>query len=212
MIRAVFFDFDGTLLDTEPDILVAYRTTFSAWGLDASRIVIGPPMAEAIRAVRPDISDEDLAAVGKEFIANYDGAGFPNTKPYEHVPEMLHALAGKGMILAIATNKRTAPTRTILTAHQLDGVFRELFTCDSDPVRKPSKTQHLINAMQAWGLAPEECVMVGDTELDIQAGKGAGCRTVGVSWGYGKNGEPARSMPDRMIHDPLELIRVVDEL
>ena len=212
MIRAVFFDFDGTLFDTEPDILTAYRTTFSSWGLDASQIFIGPPMAEAIRAIRPEISDEDLAAVGKEFIANYDGAGFPNTNPYNGVAEMLEKLAAKGVILAIATNKRTAPTRAILQAHGMDGIFRELFTCDSDPVRKPTKTQHLINAMQAWGLAPEECVMVGDTELDIQAGKGAGCRTVGVTWGYGKNGEPARSMPDRMIDDPPALVQVIDEL
>jgi len=205
LIKTVFFDFDGTLFATEPDIIEAYRKTFAGLGLPTPDVRIGPPMAEAIRAVMPDVSEEELKRIGQIFIGNYDGGGFPQTCAYPGIREMLENLAAAGIESVVATNKRLLPTETILKQHRMQDLIRGIYTPDGYPGEKVDKAECLRRAMAFLGRSRSECVMVGDTELDIRAGRKAGIRTVGVTWGYGRGGQPAISCPDLLIDRPDQL-------
>ncbi len=208
MVEGVFFDFDGTLFDTERDILEAYRKVFRKLNISADLkfLRIGPPLEESIRAVRPDISGGELAEAMAGFREFYDGSGFPATPPYPGVPEMLRRLARSGKKLFIATNKRVRPTRLILEKHGFLPLFAGVYAGDSDPACRRSKSENLLYAVSQHGLKPENSVMIGDTRLDIEAGRRAGMRTFGVTWGYDVQGELEQSRPDGLAASPEELL------
>ena len=210
MIRTVFFDFDGTLFATEADIVESYRKTFAALGMPSVPVRIGPPMAEALRQIMPAISEAELKRVGDTFVYTYDHSGYPNTYAYEGIPEMLAVLAERGIDAVIATNKRVIPTETILRQHQLRERIRGVYSPDGFPGEKVDKAEAVRRAMRDLGRSRAECVMVGDTELDIRAGRQAGIRTIGVTWGYGRGGQPALSCPDLLIDRPEQLLLWLD--
>ena len=141
MIRTVFFDFDGTLFATEADIVESYRKTFALLGMPSVPVRIGPPMAEALRQIMPAISEAELKRVGDTFVYTYDHSGYPNTYAYEGIPEMLAALAERGIEAVIATNKRVIPTETILRQHGLRERIRGVYSPDGVPGEKVDKAE-----------------------------------------------------------------------
>ena len=102
------------------------------------------------------------------------------------------------------------PTETILRQHRLRERIRGVYSPDGFPGEKVDKAEAVRRAMRDLGRSRAECVMVGDTELDIRAGRQAGIRTIGVTWGYGRGGQPALSCPDLLIDRPEQLLLWLD--
>ena len=212
MIQGIFFDLDGTLFDTRGDLLSAFSSAFAASGIafDPVHLKIGPPLTEYLRLVRPGITQPEIDRVIAQFRIFYDRSDFPETELYPGVREMLARFADEGRMLFLTTNKRIAPTRRIVELKNVRQYFRAVYGCDSVPGRK--KTDYIREAMTEFGLAPDRCVMVGDTGLDVAAGHAAGIRAVGVTWGYDENGELAASGPDAVAHTAEELTKLVESL
>lgn len=206
-MQAVFFDFDGTLLDTEADIRAAYTLTFQEFGLLAEQrnLKIGPTLPDNVRMLRPGAGDDEIARIVAAFSRNYDQSGFPATCCYDGVREMLAALHGR-MPLFIATNKRLVPTRLLLEKFGLAGFFRGVYASDMLlPARRLSKLDMLRLGLEEHGLTPEACAIVGDTVSDIRGGRDAGMRTIAVRWGYAGPGEFDDPAPDRIAAIPAEV-------
>lgn len=194
----VMFDMDGTLIDTETLIAEHMAATFVGAGLEAptlaeSRRVIGLSLPVALaRLARND----DPALVDRlvdDYRSNYRASLLQHKDREPLFPGALDALhrlhALDGFELGIATGKGLNGVHRILGLHGIADHFVTLQTPDHNP-SKPNPGM-LLRAMDETGAKPAETIMIGDTTFDIEMGKAAGAKAIGVTWGY---------------HDPAELI------
>lgn len=213
MIRHWFFDFDGTLCDTEADIKNAWRSTIRELGLDLAPFEMlystGPSIDDMVRLMWPESADDALiAAVRAAFVRHYDASGFPLTEPYPGIVERLDLLKSGGARIYIVTNKRYSATCALVDRLDWQGFFDGVYSSDKykdGPIGKLRKPALLAQAMKEQGAAAEESAIVGDTYLDIEAGKANGTYTIGVTWGYGTREELEKAGADEIKSDPEEL-------
>ena len=202
-IDNVFFDFDGTLCDTEADIRDSWRTAFAELGLDAPQFErvyrIGPPTEVAARIIFPGADDEFIDRLCKVYRKCYYGSGYPKSVAYPGADAMLAKLKAEGKKLFIATNKNLAPLRQIVDKLGWSGIFVELLNRDMMPLNEYRKSELLRRALEKYGLDPRRSAMVGDAATDVAAGKEAGVVTVAATYGYGDPDELNASGADRTL-------------
>ncbi len=206
MHRHWFFDLDGTLFDTEEDIKLAWRATIHSLGRECPRFDelyrTGPSLGDMAAMLFPDEPDPAALAssIRKAFAPIYDTSGFPSTLPYPQAVQWIGELKAAGAHLYVSTNKRMSPTMLILRRFDFLEFFDGVYTSDmfvgaaEPPPGIPSdrcipKPRVLAYALSNRGIDPSDAVMVGDTHLDIEAGKANGMHTIGVAWGYGAREE-----------------------
>ena len=195
MKRFCFFDLDGTLADTDPDIRGAWKAALAELGLECpafdEQFVAGPPIDEMTRILFPDRFTQELAdSIRMRFAAHYDNDGFPETREYPGVMDEVRRLKAEGRVVAIVTNKRYAGATAMARHFGWDTVFDGVFAGDMEPpkVRKP---ELLARVMARYGARAEDCALVGDTMSDFEAARANGVLSVGVEWGYGRPDELA---------------------
>jgi phosphoglycolate phosphatase len=189
-MRAVVFDLDGTLIDSDPDIRAAVNRVLATEGLaplstQEVRSMIGDgakALVERAFAARGQVASVAHVAA---FVADYEVNAVVETAPYPGIVEALQALKDAGHPLGVCTNKPVVAARNVLAVLGLDQYFHVVMGGDSTPYRKPNPN-HLAAVLQALGATPERAVMVGDHANDINAADGLGVPSVFVSWGYGK--------------------------
>ncbi len=198
MKKIWFFDLDGTLADTNPDIREAWKATLSDLELDCPNFdrdfIVGPPIEEAAKAVLQDrYTDELGAAIREGFGRHYDHDGFPNTFEYPGVLDAVRRVKASGARVFIATNKRFEGATAMAAKFGWMDVFEKLYTSDmhkdNPAIGKMRKPELLAFILRELGAQPEECVMVGDTINDFEAAQKNGIESVAVSWGYGTDDE-----------------------
>ena len=194
-IRALAFDLDGTLCHTLPDLIAAANASRAYMGLtplpDATiESYIGDGIPRLVHRVLTNRRDGDADAPPAEhaeayryFTAYYLDHLSDKTRPYPQVPETLAALQQRGLALAVITNKNETHAKQLLADLDLARYFAHIYGGDSLPEKKPSPLP-LTSTAAAFGVAPHEMLMVGDSANDILAGKAAGCQTVAVTYGY----------------------------
>ena len=190
-MRLVMFDMDGTLIDTQALIAEHMARTFEGAGLPPpapaeSRRVIGLSLPVAMARLAgtddPQVA-ENLAQSYREHYraALVSAAGrealFPGAR------EALTALHGEaGTLLGIATGKGLNGVHRLIELHGIGGYFSTLQTPDYNP-SKPHPGM-MLRAMAETGAEKHEAVIIGDTTFDMEMGKAAGAKTIGVTWGY----------------------------
>ncbi|MBN8727611.1 MAG: HAD-IA family hydrolase [Xanthomonadales bacterium] len=207
---AVFFDLDGTLLDSAPDLIVAVERL-------AAELAAPPPDAEAIRRVvsaggramlrvgLPGVGEERIDELLPRFLDIYSRSMTFHTRLFEGMPEVLARLEGQGVPWGIVTNKPGWLARPMLAEMDFFAGCAALVTGDCLPVRKPDPAPlHL--ACELAGVAAAQCVFVGDDLRDIQAGHGARMPTIAAAWGYLDGGDPAAWGADGIVGQPVDLV------
>lgn len=188
-----FFDFDGTLCDTEADIKSAWRAALKALGRDCPQFdriyKTGPTIDQVVYMLFDDATPELVEQIRDLFKKYYDASGFPETHPYPWVPGWLDALKKQGCQIYIATNKRYAPMVPLMEKLGWTTYFDGFYSFDVYPGEKLKKADLLLRIMAERKINPADAVMVGDTAGDVLAGKGAGLPTIGCTWGYGSREE-----------------------
>jgi phosphoglycolate phosphatase len=187
----IIFDMDGTLIDTAGLIAEHMATTFVGAGLTApdlaaSRQVIGLSLPVAMARLAQSEDDALIETLVDSYKSRYRASLLQDAGREPLYPGARDALDRQHIVpgrrLGIATGKGLAGVNRILGLHGLAGHFVTLQTPDHNP-SKPHPGMAL-RAMAETGALPEETVMVGDTIFDIELGRAAGVRTIGVTWGY----------------------------
>jgi phosphoglycolate phosphatase len=212
-IRLIMFDLDGTLVDSIQDITNALNFGFEPYGMEplASTEVAGLVGEGSIRLVEKVIEKNNLRAdkkaVIKRFADYYRSHIVDNTRPYPLVEEMLEEM--KNYKKAVISNKLGAFSTETLDRLGLSGYFDIIVGGDMTPERKPSPipVHHVLSTL---GVKPEESIIVGDSEVDINTGKASSVRTVAVTYGYGRPGFEKEA--DFVIDSMSELANIIREI
>jgi phosphoglycolate phosphatase len=189
--RLAVFDCDGTLIDSQRNIIRAVGETFARHRLesptpDAIRRIVGLSLVEAMEALLPDAD----APLHRSLAADYKTAfqrlrataGLDPEPMFDGVRELLAQLHEAGWLLAVATGKSDRGLALALAHHQIDHYFCSLQTADRHP-SKPHPSM-LNAALTETGTDPGSTFIIGDTVFDILMGQSAGVRPIGVDWGY----------------------------
>ena len=191
MTRLAVFDCDGTLVDSQANIVRAMRDSFAAVGLAAPadhaiRHVVGLSLTETMATLLPAADAGLHAALADHYREAYHrmrAAGTLAVEPlYPGIRDLLAALDDAGWLLGVATGKSDRGLALILAHHDLVHHFVTLQTADRHPSKPHPAMLEL--AMAQAGAVPADTVMIGDTSYDMAMAVAAGARAIGVDWGY----------------------------
>jgi len=211
-LRLVVFDVDGTLVDSQSDILGAMHLSFTAEGLTT------PPRADVLGVVglsldvlMPQLAPEADAATQARLVQGYkdaymslraDSARGESSPFYPGARATLEALQARpDVLLGVATGKSRRGLDKLIEAHGLEGMFVTQQVADFHP-SKPNPSM-LLEALSETGVAAADAVMLGDTSFDMEMAQAAGIAGIGVSWGYHP---PARLTAARHLVENFEAV------
>jgi phosphoglycolate phosphatase len=181
-------DLDGTLVDSYPGVAEAFELAFARAGIvplrPIDRSIVGPPLDELIASMAGTSDLETLRRLRAGFIESYDGGACMRSKPFDGVSQMLTTVRSQGHELALATNKRSAPTHRILELLGWLDLFGRVETVDSRPGGPRSKTQMLTDIRTRAPTFVGRTYYLGDMEADVAAAKAAGIPCILATWGY----------------------------
>ncbi|ROH91111.1 HAD family hydrolase [Stagnimonas aquatica] len=187
--RAFFFDLDGTLVDTAPDLGGAANHVRLSLGLPPLPLLDYRPVASAgargLLGKALGISPEhaDFPRHRDAFLAHYAEHLADQSPLFEGFETVLATYAAHGLAWGVMTNKPKRYTDALMAALGLDRRAAAVVSADEVAQAKPAP-DGLLLACERAGLKPEDCWYVGDDQRDILAGRAAGMRTVAAAWGY----------------------------
>jgi phosphoglycolate phosphatase len=216
-IRAVIFDLDGTLVDSLADIAESVNTVLGERGLATHplasyRSFVGDGMVMLARRVLPEHlsnDDETVAAFVKRLKEVYGSRSDRLTAPYDGIAELLDALAGAGIAMAVLSNK--PHELTVGLVGRLLGAwnFAPVFGERPAVPRKPDPSGALEIAAELR-LAPADILYVGDTPTDLATARGAGMPAIAAAWGFRSETELREAGAMRVARHPLDVLSHLD--
>ncbi|MBY5987423.1 HAD-IA family hydrolase [Roseovarius atlanticus] len=192
-LRLVIFDVDGTLVDSQADIVAAMSHAFARAGREAPTreailSIVGLSLDRAMTVLAPDMDAAMHARMvewyKEAYIALRAKIGAAESSPlYPGAREVLEALhAQPETLLGVATGKSRRGLDKLLEGHGLERMFITQQVSDHHP-SKPHPSM-IRAALSETGLEPHQAVMVGDTSFDMEMAAAAGVAGIGVGWGY----------------------------
>ena len=216
MIRGVIFDLDGTLLNTLADLANITNKTLEEFGfpprsMEEVERFVGNGARPLIRRALPDdmdFSDEEFEKIYEVMHGNYFKYQNQLATLYDGMEEVLTELKSRGIRTAIVTNKPHDAAEEIRLRY-FDGLI-ELSRGAQDGV--PSKPHPALCSMvlREFGLKPEECIYVGDSDTDIETAKNAGMLPVSVTWGFRRREFLIEHGAEHFAETPADLLGYID--
>lgn len=208
--RAFLFDMDGTIVDSIGDIGGSMNLVLKDLGLPehpipAYRQLVGEGAAMLVERSLPPGHESLREDALVRYRAHYAVNMIASSRPYEGIVPLLAALAARGDRIGVVTNKPETPARAIASALFSAGTFGVVVGERPGLARKPSPAPALA-AAEALGVAPGECVFVGDTAVDVLTARAAGMRSVGVLWGFRDRAELEDAGADHVVSSPAEIL------
>lgn len=214
MIEAVIFDLDGTLLDTIEDLANACNYSLKALGYNTYEVekyksFVGNGRHKLIERILPE-GDKDRDVFSKAlalFDKYYEEHMVDMTKPYKGIIELLDDLVEKGIKLAVVSNKPHKFTIRVVKKYFGDRFNIVYGQREGYPVKPDPRT--VFEVIDNLGVTLENCVYVGDSDVDIKTAKNSGVKSIGVAWGFRGQGELEEAGADFIVRSVDELCEVV---
>jgi HAD superfamily hydrolase (TIGR01509 family) len=185
-VTHVVFDVDGTLLDSRPAIVAAYRHAFgTVLGIefprdDEVRALLAPRLREVCETHAGDRAAEVEAAYRSFYLERGDAL----VRAMPGAVELLEGLEKRGLAVALVTNKGRERLGPDLRRGGLDGFELAATVCSEDAVERKPHPEPFEVALRRCGVEAAAALYVGDGPQDVQAAKAAGSRVVGAAYGY----------------------------
>jgi phosphoglycolate phosphatase len=187
-VRALIFDLDGTLIDSQRDLIRSVNVMLREMGRTELKeetisgyIGQGAPILVG-RALGEGASDEEHKRALQFFLRYYEEHKMDTTHAYPGVAETLEELAGLPM--AILTNKPARISVRILDELGLKRYFRAIYGGNSFETKKPDPLG-ANTILREFSVAPQEALLIGDSEVDVQTARNAGALAAAVNYGFG---------------------------
>lgn len=208
----IIFDMDGTLLDTIADIKDSLNYILEKNGLpgfDENQVkhMVGSGSAVLVeRALEGGRENPDFDRILSEYSVYYEDHCNIKTGPYHHIPELLRELKKRGYKLAIVSNKPMAAVEELRKAYFSDCV--EVAVGVTEDLRRKPYPDECIKAMEELGSKKEDCIYVGDSEIDHQTSVNFGVPCISCLWGFRTKEEliAAGAENNIFVNDPLEIL------
>ena len=203
-ISAIFFDLDGTLVDSFIGIHNGFTYTFEQLGVtspDAKTIrgFMGPPLETSFATCLPT---EQIELAIQLYRSYYKEKGVYEAQLFPQIKELLTELAQQ-YPLYVTTTKNT-PTAVHMTANfEIDHFFDGIYGSSPQALHKADVIRQ---ALETHHLTPETVVIIGDTKFDMIGAQETGIQKLAVTWGFGEQADLLNYQPDYIAHKPLEVL------
>jgi phosphoglycolate phosphatase len=211
-IRAIIFDFDGTLADTRRPIMQCF------WEVLINLNIPLPPnlsaneffcqtLEDSLRSI-DGMSEDQMHGAMKHFNSRYPEIAKRTAKLFPHVSNTLRSLKKSGLSLGIATNESRRNLNKLVEKLKI-GTFIHQSVCHDEVLQSKPSPDMALKTLRAFGVEPRDALVVGDSILDIDMGKAAGCRTCAVTHGVHTLAELASHTPNWVIDEISDLLHIV---
>ncbi|MBU3595221.1 HAD-IA family hydrolase [Polynucleobacter sp. 86C-FISCH] len=213
--EGIFFDLDGTLADTAPDLVAATNKLLVARNLTPKPYEFLRPYAsagargllEGAFGISPD--HEDFVALRDEFFSNYEKALLVDSKLFDGIDHLLDQMDAVSLPWGIITNKSERFTNPLTDLMGLRQRAVSTVSGDTTPYSKPHP-EPILHAARISNIDPSKSIYVGDDIRDVLAGKAAGMKTVAAAYGYCGCKEPPEAWgADYIANNPLDLLQII---
>lgn len=215
-MKACIFDLDGTLTNTLESMTYSVNLTLEEMGLskitkDQCRLFVGNGARVLMEKSLKVAGDTDASRIeeGMEIYGRiFDRNCTYHVTPYEGIPEMLKALKDKGIQLAVLSNKPDRQTVKVVKAIFGEELF-DYAQGQKEGIRRKPEPDGVWYLMEQMHVSKEECLYIGDSEVDAATGRNAGLKTIGVLWGFRDRKTLETAGADDLIDRPDELLQFV---
>lgn len=189
MYNTFIFDLDGTLLNTLDDLAASVNYALRTHGmpertLDEVRSFVGNGVRLLMeRAIPEGSANPRFEETFATFRAYYMEHSLDTTRPYDGIPEVIHALKQRGCRLAVVSNKFYAATQELIR-HFFPEITVAIGEHESEGIRKKPAPDTVFEALRQLGVGKEKAVYVGDSDVDLQTARNSGLPCISVLWGF----------------------------
>jgi len=203
------FDLDGTISDPLTGITHSLNCAIGAFGypeMDKSTVAqyIGPPLDIIMRKIINSDSSELISNIIGHYRDYYNRIGYAENTLYPEIYGTLQYLIANNIPMGICTSKRVDFAEKILKLFQLLTFFSFISGGD-DGIQKTNQLRLLLENE----IIDKTAIMIGDRAVDIQAAHENGLKSIGVLWGYGSKEELCEAFPEKILHNPEELKKII---
>ena len=215
MMKAIIFDFDGTLADSGECGLLATQKAFKECNLPVPTkkevdYYMGIPIEQSFHEMtNHTLKDEQFTQLLQLFRQAYKEFEEQTITAFPHIDEVLSTLQQHGLLLFVVSSKKTDVLYRNLQKLQLDRFFTDWIGSDQVEHYKPHP-DGILKIVERYSLDITKCVMVGDAIFDIQMGKAAGCETVAVNWGSHSQMQLLKEEPSFFAHEVRDLYNLTN--
>lgn len=212
MTKLVIFDLDGTLLNTVADLEKATNYALRKLGYaereaEEYNFLCGRGIYNLFRMALPKeaSNEENVKKMAELFLPYYDEHKCDYTRPYDGIPELLEELARDGIKIAIASNKYQEGAEKLIS-HFFGKLhfLKILGQSKGRPIKPdPAIVEQIMS--EAPEIKKDEVIYIGDSDVDMQTGKNAGVKTIGVTWGFRSREELEANSPWKIADNTKEL-------
>ncbi len=210
MNNIAIFDLDGTLLNSIGDLVLAANNTREKFGLpplpqETIKSFVGDGVVKFVeRLFNSQQIEEELKTFKEEYILHIADT----TKPYEGIMEVILNIKSRNFVVGILSNKSSNLTNLVLEMLNIYFFFDFVYGGDNFPEKKPSPIP-ILKILEEFDGNRGTSFMIGDSCNDILAGKNAGVKTIGVTYGFSPRNYINECKPDFVANTPLEIEKYI---
>jgi len=215
MLKAVLFDVDGTLVDSNDLHAAAWQDAFREFGHEVALGAIRKQIGKGGDTLLPVfVSRQEVKSHGEKMIERYAAIlkerYLGQAKPFPHVPELLMHIRKDGLRIALASSAKKEMLESLKKIAKIEGLTDIDTTSDDAEASKPNPDIFEATMKRLGDVVPGEAIVVGDTPYDVQAATKAGLRTIGLTCGGWAEAELIEAGCIAVYRDPADLLANYD--
>ncbi len=216
MIESVFFDLDGTLVDTLGNISHCANHIISSYGYNTHpkedyKAFIGSGAHNLLTLALPKIPDIEFSEIFSVYLKYYEENGFVGSEVYSGIPKLINKLVNHKIPIFIVSNKPHKAAVAVANHFFPDAPFLEIHGQQDKYPQKPDP--YIVNMLiEKYSLNPETSVYIGDSDIDIYTGKNANLKTIGCSYGFRGRAELVFAGADYIVDSSEEIYKLLEQI